>query len=931
MTPIAAIVLLALAPFLAFDAVRRPTIRRLAVRNIVRRPGEAALVVAGSLLATALITASFIIGDSFGASIRGVAIDRWGPTDELVLTAGLADVDGAVSAIEAATPSDPEPLFDGVLGAALLTVAAGVEGPDGAIDPEVRLLEVDPAAAVAFAGQHPVLGGLDRLGPEQIVVNDRLADELGVGAGDPFAVYLGGESVTFTVAAIAPASSINGFSPLLVTPGAITGLTSEPDTIAQGGVLVSNAGDTFSGAERTDEAVAALTAALGSEVEIIPVKQDLLDNAEFEAADMTELFGTIGGFSVAAGILLVVNLFVMLAGERKSELGTLRAVGLRRGHLVRAFSLEGAVYGLLAAVAGVVVGIGLAALVMALAADLLAADLTIRLDLVATSLLSGALIGLMVSQVTVLLTSWRLTRVNIVRAIKDLPEPTRTGRPWRRRVGGLAAVALGIGLWAAAGDTPAVAIVAPVIGLIGLIPLLDRLIPRRGAVVVVCGVALFWVAAVFGLLPDVMADPDISLFLIQGILLVALATVMVASLDRLWIRGAELVSRGGTAGRLGLAEPLARPARSALLVAMYALVIFTITFMLVMNVVFKGQSPQFANDAGGAYDIYLDVNAGAGVTADQLAADGEVRAAVALAQGVVDVRADAEDERTGRRWFLTGIDESILAASPPPLVDRLNRFDDDEAAWSAVAEADSDLIIVDKEWDLVPGDTYQFGDPDGGFVTLTVAGTTSVAWMVDAEIMVSATRLDDLVLGDRPPTRFYLDVVDGADAGVVAQRLTAEGVRQGVNARTFLSAAEDETSEQEGFLNLLQIYMGLGLLIGIAGLGVVMIRAVRERRRQFGVMRALGVASPVIRRAFVVEASFVAFQGVALGVGLGVLSSWQVLTRSTAFEAGLDFRLPVMGLVILAIGCLVASLAMAAVPAVRAGRVLPAAALRMTA
>lgn len=929
MTTVAAIILVALAPFLLFDALRRPTIRRLAVRNIVRRPGEAALVVGGSLLATALITASFIIGDSFGASIRGLAIDRWGPTDELVLVAGVDDVADAVTGIEAAEAASATPIFDGVLGATLLTVSAGDDGPDGMIDPDVRLLEVEPEEALAFAGSHPVLGGLDQLDPGQIVINEQLADDLDVAIGEPLSVYLGGEAVVFQIAAVAPASSLNGFTPLLAPTGALSGLTDEPDAIAQGAVLVSNVGDTFTGAERTEEAVASLSAVLGSEAEVIPVKQDLLDDAEFEAADMTELFGTIGGFSVAAGILLVVNLFVMLAGERKSEMGTLRAVGLRRGHLVRALSLEGAVYGILAAVTGVVVGIGLAALVMDLAGSLLDADLTVRLDVVATSLVSGALIGLMVSQVTVLSTSWRLTRLNIVRAINDLPEPVKTGRPWRRMAAGLAGIAIGVGLYVIAGDTPVVAIAAPVVALVALIPLLERLMARRVAVVLTCGVALFWVAAVFGLLPDVMADPDISLFLVQGILLVALATVMVASLDRWWMRGAELVTGGGISGRLGLAEPLARPARSALLVAMYALVIFTITFMLVMNVVFKGQNPVFAHQAGGDYDIYVDVNASAGVTAEQLAASDDVRAAVALDQGWVDVRADADDERTGREWFLTGIDESILTVDPPPLMSRLDAFEDDEAAWAAVAAAGSEYFIVDKEWDFVVGETYQFGDPAGEFTTLTVAGTTSVAWMVDAEIMVSDTRLDGFVLDDRPATRFYIDVLDGASPEEVARRLTTDGVRQGIDARTFLSVAEAETGEQEGFLNLLQIYMGLGLLIGIAGLGVVMIRAVRERRRQFGVMRALGVASPVIRRAFVVEASFVAVQGVALGIGLGVLSSWQVLTRSTAFEAGLAFRLPAAGLLVLAAGCLLASLAMAAIPAIRAGRILPAAALRM--
>lgn len=929
MTVVAAIILAVLAPFLLFDALRRPTIRRLATRNIVRRPGEATLVVAGAMLATALITASFIIGDSFGASIRGIAIDRWGPTDELVFVGGLDEVEPAVAAIEAVDAAAEEPVFDGVLGAAFLRVSVGSQGPEAVVDPEVRLLEVDPAAAMSFAGDDEIIGGATTLGNRDIVVNADLAERLGVAAGDPLSIYLGGEEQVFTVAGVAPATGVNGFSPLLVAPGAITSLAPDPDAVSDAGVLVSNIGDTFTGADLSDTAEARLAEAVGDDAEIYTVKRDLLEDAEDEAAEMTELFGTIGGFSVAAGILLVVNLFVMLAAERKSEMGTLRAVGLRRGHLIRAFSLEGALYGLLAAMAGVAVGIGLAAFVMALAQDLLASDLTIRLDLVATSLLSGALIGLMVSQLTVLITSWRMTRLNIVRAIKDLPEPTRTGRPWRRIAVGVVGLALGAGLYVAAGDTPAVAIIAPAIAAVSLIPLIDRIVPRRAAVIACCAVALVWVAAVFGLLPDVMGDPDISMFLIQGILLVGLATVMVASLDRLWIRGAELVSGGGISGRLGLAEPLARPARSSLLVAMYALVIFTITFMLVMNAVFTGQNPQFAREAGGDYDIYLDTTETAGLTAEQLAADPDVAAAVPIAEGVVDVRADADDEREGRRWFLNGVDASILEATPPPLSDRLDTFATDEEAWAAVAEPDSEYILIDKEWDFVVGETYQFGNPDGEFTTLTVAGLTSVAWMVDAELIVSSEQLAGFVGDERPITRFYLDVADGASPDAVAQRLTTDGVRQGVDARTFLSTAESETSEQEGFLNMLQSFMGLGLLIGIAGLGVVMIRAVRERRRQFGVMRALGVASSVIRRSFVVEASFVALQGVALGIGLGVLSAWQVLTQSTAFEDGLDFRLPVQALIVLAVGCVVASLAMAAIPAVRAGRVLPAAALRM--
>ena len=72
-----------------------------------------------------------------------------------------------------------------------------------------------------------------------------------------------------------------------------------------------------------------------------PVKHDLLDRADKAGASLSQLYFTIGMFAVAAGILLLVNVFVMLADERRSELGILQAVGMRRRTLVAALATEG--------------------------------------------------------------------------------------------------------------------------------------------------------------------------------------------------------------------------------------------------------------------------------------------------------------------------------------------------------------------------------------------------------------------------------------------------------------------------------------------------------------------------------------------------------------------------------------------------------------
>jgi putative ABC transport system permease protein len=164
----------------------------------------------------------------------------------------------------------------------------------------------------------------------------------------------------------------------------------------------------------------------------------------------------------------------------------------------------------------------------------------------------------------------------------------------------------------------------------------------------------------------------------------------------------------------------------------------------------------------------------------------------------------------------------------------------------------------------------------------------------------------------------------------VAAALTANAPERGINARAFSDAAQEELDGQETFLTMLQGYLGLGLLIGVAGLSVVLVRAVRERRRQIGMMRAIGIPASQVRSMFVVEAVFIGLQGVVLGLGLGTLSSWQILTKSSAFERGLGFTVPVLWLGGLAAFGIMVSVLAAIGPALLAGKESPAEALRFS-
>src|SRR3954465_8247504 len=69
---------------LAAIAIRTPLGRRTGLRNAGRRPREAALVMLGCILGTALIVGNAAVGDSFTSSIRRQALGDFGPLDSSV-------------------------------------------------------------------------------------------------------------------------------------------------------------------------------------------------------------------------------------------------------------------------------------------------------------------------------------------------------------------------------------------------------------------------------------------------------------------------------------------------------------------------------------------------------------------------------------------------------------------------------------------------------------------------------------------------------------------------------------------------------------------------------------------------------------------------------------------------------------------------------
>ena len=94
-----------------------------------------------------------------------------------------------------------------------------------------------------------------------------------------------------------------------------------------------------------------------SDYSVQTVKQDGLQSADLYGSVFTSIFLVFGLFSIAAGVMLIFLIFVMLAAERRAEMGMARAIGTKRRHLIQQFLFEGYVYNLGAALVGIVIGV----------------------------------------------------------------------------------------------------------------------------------------------------------------------------------------------------------------------------------------------------------------------------------------------------------------------------------------------------------------------------------------------------------------------------------------------------------------------------------------------------------------------------------------------------------------------------------------------
>lgn len=180
------------------------------------------------------------------------------------------------------------------------------------------------------------------------------------------------------------------------------------------------------------------------------------------------------------------------------------------------------------------------------------------------------------------------------------------------------------------------------------------------------------------------------------------------------------------------------------------------------------------------------------------------------------------------------------------------------------------------------------------------------------------------------PTVPLVQAAPGVSAGTLAAHLQHRCFTSGLVTRQVAQLVRDNFSASQSFFQLMNGFLALGLVVGIASLGVMMVRAVRKRRRTICVQRALGFQARSVRRSFLWESAFVALEGILLGSGLGLLTTYLLYASSSAFK-GINLGFPIAWAEIFTLVgiAFAASVLTTVVRARRGARIRPAVAVRV--
>jgi putative ABC transport system permease protein len=957
MVQILLVVLLCLAAIGLLE-VRRKTLAKMAMRNIVRKKKYTVIVTAGLLIATAMISGALVMADTLDYVIKQDTYERTGAVDIVVtakdaagqsvyfdetvardLIRGIAD--GNLSNIDGAQPAIRE-----LVG--VLNEANGLPYPDATLFGFEPNASLDP---LLDENKNPIDDS--EIWGDKVVINKALAEELNAVTGDTIVIMPPiGLPKTVRISHIAYDSGMarwqNEKLVFVNLTYAQLAVVLEPYKI--NAIDVSNAGSISKGYKLTDAAIEDLEGFLPNTLtyDYLTIKQDGIEEAETTSEQVSQIFVIMSSFTIIAGVALIINIFVMLAEERKPEMGISRAIGMQRGDLTQSFVFEGVVYALMAAVIGALVGLVIALVMFGLFSTIFGGGFSFSLHFKLSSLIIACCAGFLITLLTVGAASWRVSKLNIVRAIRDIPEPVLAKSGKKYFVTGIAGLAFGLLLfYGGVTSKQAGALDAgPSLIALGASMVLIRYVHPRWPFTISGAFIIWWVLDPTDLRDVLFGETTsgLEMFIITGTLLVIAGVVVVMfnsdalleGLMRLFGRRRSLLP----VFRVAISYPLNKKFRTGLTLFIFALIMFTVT-VLAMIASFQRESvdattQQFSGGfeltATSIKDIPEDVF-DTGIQ-DLVAAGAIDRYEPSLTAPISIMKAGSDESVP---YNMLGMSDSMLEQNRFSLADRSDEYASDEAVWQALEE-NSSLAVIDGSVrpqiygpsfgviEVEVGEQIALVMSNGSMVNVTIIG------IMDQSFNLAVFTSNDFMVNNSPVLSrnlFYISTSkqSGWTDQKVAQELEKRFIEFGLRVYVVRDLIKTVMDSISSIMQLMEVFLGMGLIVGISGLGIITIRSVAERRQEIGVMRSIGYQRDMILKTFMLETSFVSLLGIALGVILGLLLSYR-LWEWGGFAKNAPFVIPWVEILILIAIAFLITLAATMPPSRSASRLAPAEALR---
>ncbi|MFD7770227.1 FtsX-like permease family protein [Streptomyces sp. NPDC059787] len=847
----------------------RATVLGSQVAELLRRPGRF------TATGLSLLIAAFVVFGTVTAQqiITATVVEKFRGTPE------------AVSLV--VTPGDGEDIGEDRLSEILetpgVTEAVGrLDGGtplDGSAVERYLALSADPGTGAL--AEVRLLDGTYPSGPGRLAVDTRAAREYGLAPGSSLTLLRpepdgeGTRRVTVEVSGIVRGTATDDAEPTGYAPGPrieeLLGVSgySRIDVRTDTESSASGSVDT---AERIRQAVPGAQVRSGDEV-----REEEAREAVAEAKDTLELVTVFLAVAVGAAVLVATSTFRIVFARRVRQLALLRAIGATPRRLAAALVAEGAVVGLLAGATGVLAAWGCGRLVPPVAGrfghDLFAPSHLPLTEAVLTVLGTGLLAVL-----AVLAPSLSASRVSPLQALRSAAsgEGTASGTG-RTLLGLLCAAGAALLAWRQYDGLPQPG---------------DTEYDRFAALTVVV--------------------------LSGGLAFLALIALGPRLVRPVLSAVAVPLRRTGAAGRLAVAGVGGAPGRAASVSVVVALGVClvgsTLTCLASLNAYERYRQ---AVEAPADFHLY---------PRDSETLDRSLAADLTSHPELADVTAfrTAEVVEDSRSATVSDLDLGTVR-SGVSLTARTGSLDHLGPAH-VVVDADHAHRLGVRAGDRV---TLTF---EGRPVRLTVAATLPGAGPYGGNFFVPAADLTRMGADAAPTTVTANASQAGAQGRIRAQRAitdTLTGPERGdgrVIAEDSAAQAGDSDDLRTMATTVIMV-LGLTVLVAVVGVATTASLTVVERKREFGLLRALGLSGAAVHRMVTVECALHGVLGGVLGLALGIPYSWLVVrvARTSA-----PFSVPAGELAVVFTALVLVTAAAGMVPALRASRTSPTVAVAQT-